>query len=133
MLVSVVIRTLNEARHLDELLRSIKAQRLPDGMDKEVVLIDSGSDDGTLEIALRHGCRILHISREEFSFGRSLNRGCEAASGSVLVMISGHCVPTGDMWLHGLCAPIVAGTASYTYGRQIGGPSSHFSECRIFA
>lgn len=130
--VSIVIRTLNEARYLDELLTAIARQKCVD-IHPEVVLVDSGSTDGTLEIAERHGCRIFHITREQFSFGRSLNMGCEAAEGEILVITSGHCVPVDEYWLQRLCQPIIDGVAQYTYGRQFGGAQNHFSECRIFA
>ncbi|HRQ56898.1 MAG TPA: MBL fold metallo-hydrolase [Azoarcus taiwanensis] len=130
--ISVVIRTLNEARHLDELLDAVARQETG-GLPHEVVLVDSGSTDGTLEIAERHGCRILHITREDFSFGRSLNIGCDAAQGDVLVFTSGHCVPTDGYWLSRLCQPILEGHAGYSYGRQIGGERTYFSESRIFA
>ncbi|MDP1547492.1 MAG: MBL fold metallo-hydrolase [Anaerolineales bacterium] len=130
--VSIVIRTLNEAEHLDALLQGI-ARQATDGLAHEVVLVDSGSTDGTLEIAESHGCRIYHIAREEFSFGRSLNIGCQAARGDILVITSGHCVPTDELWLQRLCQPILQGQAGYTYGRQLGGPDGHFSEHRIFS
>lgn len=131
MLISIVIRTLDEARHLGQLLTAIGHQRA-DGFEVEIVVVDSGSTDGTLEIAQRHGCVIQHIMREEFSFGRSLNLGCEAARGDVLVMISGHCVPVDRTWLKALCQPVADGLVDYCYGKQIGGAESHFSECRIF-
>lgn len=130
--ISVVIRTLNEALHLDAVLQAIASQQTED-LPPEVVLVDSGSTDATLDIAQRRGCRIHHIEREEFSFGRSLNRGCEAASGDILVITSGHCVPADPHWLQKLCQPIIEGKAHYTYGRQMGGVDSFFSECRIFA
>ncbi len=130
--VSIIIRTLNEARYLEELLLAIAWQN-DQGIHAEVVLVDSGSTDGTLEIAEKHGCRIVHISRDQFSFGRSLNMGCEAAEGEILVITSGHCVPVDPHWLQRLCQPILDDQAQYSYGRQIGGPESHFSECRIFA
>ena len=88
--------------------------------------------DGTLDIAQSFRCVITHIRREEFSFGRSLNRGCEAASGDILVFISGHCVPTDEHWLQRLCQPIGDGLATYCYGRQGGGPDCHYSVCCIF-
>ena len=128
---SVVVRTLNEARYLEELLQGI-AQQQTDNLDCEVVLVDSGSNDQTLSIAQQYGCRILHISREQFSFGRSLNMGCEAASGDILVITSGHCVPASPQWLQKLCQPLLDGVAQYSYGRQLGGPTSQFSECRVF-
>lgn len=129
---SIIIRTLNEARYLDELLQSIAAQQT-NGLGYEVLVVDSGSTDDTLKIAERHGCRIQHITRQEFSFGRSLNRGCEEAIGDILVIISGHCVPVDEHWLQRLCQPILDGRAEYVYGRQLGGAESHLSECRIFA
>ena len=130
--VSVVIRTLNEAVHLDELLQSIENQNT-NGLTHEVILVDSGSADGTLEIAIRNNCHIYHIGRDEFSFGRSLNMGCEAASGDILVIISGHCIPVDEYWLQHLCQPILDNQAQYTYGRQIGASTSNFSECQIFS
>ncbi len=129
--VSVVVRTLNEARYLEELLQGIATQ-VTNSLDCEVVLVDSGSTDQTLSIAEKYGCRILHISREQFSFGRSLNMGCEESSGDILVITSGHCVPASTEWLQNLCQPLIKGVAQYSYGRQLGGPQSHFSECRVF-
>jgi len=129
--ISVVIRTLNEARYLGGLLQSIERQDT-DGLGVEVVLVDSGSTDGTLQIAEAHGCKILHIRREDFSFGRSLNIGCEAAQGEYLVITSGHCVPVNDQWLKSLVEPLAQGKADYVYGRQLGGPQTTFSESRIF-
>lgn len=130
--ISIVIRTLNESRHLETLLQTIATQQIS-GLNHEIIIVDSGSTDGTLEIAKRHNCRIYNITREEFSFGRSLNMGCEAATGDILVFISGHCAPTDNQWLQRLCQPILDGKAEYSYGRQFGGPQNHFSECRIFA
>ena len=131
-LASIVIRTLNEAKHLEDLLLMIQQQKT-DGLDWEVVLIDSGSTDGTVDIAERYGCRITYITRDEFSFGRSLNRGSEFSDGDILVFISGHCVPADSDWLQNLCQPIIDGTVSYSYGRQVGDDDSYFSERRIFA
>ncbi len=129
---SIIIRTLNEARHLESVLQNIASQET-NGWGHEVILVDSGSTDDTLHIAETYGCRILHITRQEFSFGRSLNLGCAAATGEVLVMLSGHCIPAGPHWLYQLCQPILEQQAQYTYGRQLGGNTSHFSETRIFA
>lgn len=130
-LASIVIRTLNESRYLGELLETIAAQKTP-GFDVEIVLVDSGSTDGTLEIARHHGCRIVTIDKSEFSFGRSLNRGCESARGDYLVFVSGHCIPASESWLAKLLWPLTAGIASYTYGRQIGRDSTKFSENMLF-
>ncbi len=132
MLVSVVIRTLNEQAHLDELLTAVEAQSLPAGYAVESVIVDSGSTDATLSIAEQHGCRVTHIKKQDFSFGRSLNQGCEFAQGQLLVFVSGHCVPVGEYWLQELIQPLVSQEASYCYGRQVGRGPTKFSERRVF-
>lgn len=132
MLASIVIRTLNEGQYLDDLLVMIGRQQTRD-LQVETVLIDSGSTDDTLAIAARHGARVTHIRKTEFSFGRSLNRGSAFARGEILVYISGHCVPVGTDWLQALCQPLIDGKAAYSYGRQIGDDDSNYSERRIFA
>ena len=129
--VSIIIRTLNEERYLPELLTSIQSQKST--FSHEVILIDSGSTDNTCKIAEQFGCRILYISREEFSFGRSLNRACEAAYGVYFVIISGHCIPCDQHWLQNLVQPLAEATVQYCYGRQVGGPTTYLSECQIFA
>lgn len=128
--ISVVIRTLNESKHLGALLESIKAQ----ATDKqvEIIVVDSGSTDRTLTIAKSYECKILHISKQEFSFGRALNKGCAISAGQVLVFVSGHCIPTDNHWLENLSQPIFSQAAEYTYGRQIGNADTKFSEQKIF-
>ena len=129
--VSIVFRALNEERWFEDALKACQLQTL-DGLTSEIVLVDSGSTDGTLAIAERYGCNIRHIGKSEFTFGRSLNWGCEAASGKYLVFISAHCIPTHNGWLQDLIQPLINGEADYTYGRQIGDDGSNFSEKRLF-
>lgn len=131
--ISVVIRTLDEGTHLDECLSAVSEQDLDD-LSLEVVVIDSGSTDATLEIAKRHGARITHIQKSEFTFGRSLNQGCAFAKGEFLVLLSGHCIPVGRDWLTRLLAPLRTGIAVYSYGGQIGREGvTKFSERQHFA
>jgi rhamnosyltransferase len=130
--ISIIIRTLNEGRYLDDLLEMVARQTL-DGHEVETVVIDSGSTDATVTIANQRGCLLTQIRKDEFSFGRSLNRGCAASSGDILVFVSGHCIPVGNDWLQTLCQPVIDGRVSYAYGRQIGDDDSNFSERRIFA
>jgi rhamnosyltransferase len=131
-LISIVIRTLNEERHLAELLASIHAQDLCDELQLEVVIIDSGSTDRTLEIGSEQGCLITHIQKEDFTFGRSLNMGSAYANGDVLVYVSGHCVPIDSDWLMKLTAPLRGNVAGYSYGRQVGRDSTKYSERQLF-
>lgn len=132
--ISIIIRTYNESKHIGELLEGIVTQRGVGARDPEVeiVVVDSGSTDGTIEIVQQYGVKLVFISKDEFSFGRSLNYGCRSCDGDIFVIVSGHCIPSSKEWLYELVKPILNGSAAYTYGRQIGGQGSRFSERQIF-
>ena len=116
MLVSIIIRTLNEERYLDEILVAIESQNV-NNFSYEVVIVDSGSTDNTLKIAKSHNARITYIQKQDFTFGRSLNVGCDYAHGEYLVFISGHCIPANKDWLQSLIDPLIQKKCDYTYGR----------------
>ena len=126
---SVVIRCHNEADHIGKLLSELKRQSFT---DFEVVVVDSGSDDGTVDIVESEDVVLEHISKEDFSFGRSLNIGCGAAGGEFLVFISAHCYPEHEDWLRNLLAGFEDDKVALVYGKQRGIPESHFSEQQIF-
>lgn len=132
--VSIVYRALNEDRWFEDSLLALKKQNL-DGLTLEAVLVDSGSTDRTLEIAEKHGCRVTHIKKADFSFGRSLNQGCDFANGKILVFISAHCIPAHENWLLNLVKPLLNYEETkvvYSYGKQIGHSVSQFSEKQLF-
>ncbi|WP_425410209.1 glycosyltransferase [Hyphococcus sp.] len=130
--VSIVFRALNEEKWFADALEACRRQEL-DGTSVEIILVDSGSTDRTIEIAESYGCRVVHIKKSDFTFGRSLNYGCEAATGDYLVFISAHCIPAHEKWLENLIAPLKKDEADYVYGRQIGHDVTRFSEHQIFA
>ena len=130
-LVSVIIRTFNEEKHLPELLCSIRKQS-SDEFEFEIIIVDSGSTDKTLYIAKSHNTRITFINKKDFSFGRSLNIGCEFADGKFLVFVSGHCIPKDKRWVNDLVMPLKEGLCHYTYGRQEARDTTKFSENQLF-
>lgn len=97
MAVSVVIRALDEAEAIGATLDALARQTVA----HEVVVVDSGSSDGTAAIAAGRGARVVSIASDRFTFGRALNLGVrEAASASeVVVALSAHAVPEDDGWL----------------------------------
>lgn len=125
---SIVIRALNEAEHLPSLFSGILRQdRQPD----QVILVDSGSTDDSVAIAEAHGADIVHIAPADFSFGRSLNVGCAAATGDVLVFVSAHVYPTDELWLANLLEPFADPEIVLSYGRQTGDHRTKFSELQL--
>lgn len=129
-LISIIIRTLNEEKYLDALLTAINKQKIDD-YRVEVIVVDSGSTDDTLKIVSKHQVSLTHISKNDFSFGRSLNIGCKFSKGDILVFISGHCIPVNEQWLNSLIQPIKQGYL-YSYGKQNGKDTTPFSENQVF-
>jgi rhamnosyltransferase len=126
--VGMVIRSLNEEKHIGRLLTGVAHQTVqPD----EIVLVDSGSTDATVEIATRFGARVVTIAPKDFSFGRSLNLGCAALDTDVLVFASAHVYPLFDTWLQHLVRPLEESEIALSYGRQVGDHRTKFSEQRL--
>ena len=119
MIASVIIRTFNEQKYLDQLLGLVFSQKC-ETVELEVVIVDSGSTDSTLDIAAKYPCKITHIDKADFTFGRSLNVGCEFSKGDFLIFVSGHCLPVDQNWIDELVKPLIEGVADYSYGRQEG-------------
>tara|TARA_R110000868_G_scaffold43693_3_gene146714 strand:+ start:10448 stop:11422 length:975 start_codon:yes stop_codon:yes gene_type:complete len=130
--ISIVIRSLNEEKWVAEAIDGCRNQHVEDA-DVEIILVDSGSTDRTIGIAESRGCRVVHIKKSDFTFGRSLNYGCKAANGDVLVFISAHCIPVDGTWLANLVQPIFDNEADYVCGRQVGHEVTRFSEHQVFA
>ena len=126
---SIVIRAFNEEEHLGRLLTGIMQQTI---QDREIILVDSGSTDATLEIASNFPVKIVQINPAEFTFGRSLNRGVAAAAGEFVVIISAHCYPVYPDWLEQLLKPFEDSRVAVCYGKQRGAETNHYSEHQFF-
>lgn len=128
---SIIIRCFNEADHLDKLLCGIAQQDFEESKI-EIIAVDSGSSDGSPDILKKHGVNVLHIAPEDFSFGRSCNIGCKAASGEFIIFISAHAFPVHRYWLTELIRPFKDKEIALTYGKQRGNGQNSYSECQIF-
>ena len=128
-LCSIVIRAYNEEQHIGKLLTGISQQTI---QNSEVILVDSGSTDSTLEIASGFPVKIVAIDPDEFTFGRSLNRGIKASAGKHIVIISAHCYPVYPDWLEQLLKPLEDPQVAVSYGKQRGADTNQYSEHQFF-
>jgi rhamnosyltransferase len=126
---SIVIRAYNEEKHIGRLLKGIHQQTVK---DVEIILVDSGSTDETVPIAERFGARIVQIPSTEFTFGRSLNLGIQAATRELIVIASAHVYPVYPDWLESLLSPFQNERIALTYGKQRGPETAKFSEQQIY-
>ncbi len=112
-LVSLIIRTKNEERWIHACLKSVSGQT---HKNIEIILVDNGSTDRTLERAEEFPVRVIHI--DEFLPGKAINDGIRASNGSILVCLSGHCIPVNDTWLENLVRDLEDPDVAGVYGRQ---------------
>ncbi len=116
--VSIVIPTLDAGPGFETLLQKISSQK--GDFDREVLVIDSGSTDGTVELARRYGATVHQISRKEFNHGATRNLGVSLAKGEYVALTVQDAVPLDEQWLAAMVENLerderVAGV----YGRQV--------------
>ncbi len=95
--ISVVIPVKDGGAGLVRCLKEVGAQKLDEPV--EVIVVDSGSTDGSVEVARRHGARVHRIPPHEFSHGASRNLGAQLATGELLVFLSQDAIPVDRNWL----------------------------------
>jgi rhamnosyltransferase len=116
--ISVVIPVKDGGLDLVRCLDGIAGQELDE--EVEVVVVDSGSTDGSADVARSAGAAVHEIPAAEFGHGRTRNLGAGLARGDVLVFTSQDAVAADSAWLARLVAaarstPDAAGA----YGRQL--------------
>jgi len=116
--ISVVIPVLNGGADLVRCLDAIDGQVV--GEEVEIVVVDSGSQDGSVEAARAHGARVHEIPASEFGHGRTRNLGAELAQGGTLVFTSQDAVAASETWLATLVRSLAEGDGvAGAYGRQL--------------
>ena len=119
----VVILTYNAGPSFEALLDKLFVQKTD--LDYEILVIDSGSTDGTVELARRHGAPVHQVPRAEFDHGATRDLGVSLSSGEYVAFIVQDAVPLDERWLAAMVEnldrdELVAGV----YGRQIPRPES---------
>ncbi len=92
---SVIVRAKDKADTITRTLERLREQTLR----PEIVVVDSGSTDGTLEIARRLADRVVEIAPEDFTYGGALNTGAAASSGEIHGAVSAHSYPYSRTWV----------------------------------
>lgn len=94
----------------------------------EVIALDSGSTDGTLEALAGYPVRVIAIAQAQFDWGRVRERLFEEARGGIVVNLSQDAVPAGNDWLERLIAPLLESDAGVSCGSSIPDPERHFPQ-----
>jgi len=111
MQASIIIPALNEAESIAQVLREI-----PEGFAAEILVIDGGSSDDTVDIARSAGARVIHEPRP--GYGMACARGVSEAASNLLIFMDADgaddpgCIPQ-------LTAPLQNGTADLVLGSRL--------------
>lgn len=120
--VSIIVLTKNDRTHLERLLPTAVAQA--GRVSGELIAVDSGSTDGTLELLRRFPVRIAQIPPEEFHHARTRNFAARLAQGRILVLLSQDAIPASDTWLECMIRNFDDPQVGAVYGRQFPKPGS---------
>lgn len=117
--VSVVIPVKNAAWIIERVVDAVKAQHAP--WSFEIIVIDSGSTDGTLDILRRHlDVRVVRIPPESYGHGRTRNLGVDLARGNYVALLTHDAIPADPHWLANLVKPLQQESAiAGVFGRHV--------------
>ncbi len=121
--VTLFMPTYNAGPEFRDIFERMKNQDLDRPF--EILVIDSGSKDGTVEFLKEEGVRLIQISNKEFNHGLTRNRGIEEARGEIVVLATQDAKPNDEHWMQRLVDcyedPMVAGA----YSRQLPRPDAN--------
>jgi len=116
-LVSVIMRSFNEAWALRETLPALRTQ---DYRNWELIVIDSGSTDGSVELICGANPRhFIQIEPHDYNPGRVMNLGMRLASGSLGIFLNADATPQGTNWLRPLVTALADPQVAAVFGQQI--------------
>jgi len=99
---TVAIPVLNGVALLAEVLDAVVAQQV--GGEVEILVCDSGSTDGSLQVARARGARVIEIERSAFSHGGTRNLLMREARAPVVAFLTQDATPADNGWLAALLA-----------------------------
>ena len=105
---TIFIPTYNGDAYLDKILSMIFKQEVD--YKYEVLVIDSGSSDGTLPIVHKYlnkhdNMRLIEIDKKEFGHGKTRNYAAQVSNGEFIVYLSHDAIPASKSWLYEMLAP----------------------------
>lgn len=118
--VTVGIPTLNSGERFKDVLGALTGQANAAGVEYEILVVDSGSSDGTVEAARAAGARVIEIDKKDFQHGRTRNLIVSEAKGTHVALITDDAVPANEHWLDSMVAAFeLADDVALVFGPQI--------------
>lgn len=116
--LSALVRCRDEVQGVGALMDALRGQTINDAL--EIVVIDSGSRDGTVEEVRRRGIEPIQIAPAEFTYGRALNLAAAQARAPLCVAISAHARPLDDGWAARMVSAFDDQRVACAFGERVG-------------
>jgi rhamnosyltransferase len=119
---TIAILTFNGQEFLDDLLTIASKQKTKHSY--EILVLDSGSTDNTLDIVKKHpNVRLHQIPNSEFSHGQTRNLAVRISNSDYVVFLTQDAVPSHDQWLDYMVEPfLLSDKVGCVLGKQIPRP-----------
>jgi rhamnosyltransferase len=119
--VSIIMRSFNEAWALRDTLPALAAQN---HKNWELIVIDSGSTDGSVELLREFKPRhFIQIPSSAYNPARVINHGMKLASSNACIFLNADATPQGPDWLGPLVAALNDSQVAAVFGRQVPRPN----------
>jgi rhamnosyltransferase len=115
MTIGVAFITLNAEKHLRHCLPPI----LNSALKPRVMVVDSSSTDGTVEKAQQIGSETLIVLRSSFNHGATREMARRHLATDIAIMMTPDAYATNNLFVERLVAPLLNGSASVSYARQL--------------
>jgi glycosyltransferase involved in cell wall biosynthesis len=129
MRLSVIIPAYNEAQFIDELIIRVKAVVLPDGITKEIIVVNDGSTDETAAILKKYTTdSMIKLLSEDKNEGKSVavKKGIDASTGDIILIQDADLeYDPGNYPV--LIEPIINSKASIVYGSRFKGKAKNMA------
>ncbi len=115
--VSIIILTLNGGGIFSECLKKISQQDYPKKV--QLIVIDSGSTDGTLELAEKNDALVFKINKKEFHHARTRNKALSFAAFNKVIYLVQDAIPYSNNWLYDMEHALSEGDVCAVYVQQV--------------
>jgi dolichol-phosphate mannosyltransferase len=132
MKLSVIIPVYNEASTISEVIDKVRTVELP--VDKEIIVVDDGSTDGTVEILKRRQADVtyVHFSRINFGKGTAIRVGLTYATGDIVIIQDADLELDPNEYKR-LLKPILTGETNVVYGSRFLKPVTNITRRTLWA
>jgi glycosyltransferase involved in cell wall biosynthesis len=120
--VSVIVPVFNERNTLVEILRRMRTVELPDGIEREIIVVDDGSSDGTRDVLKQLGDSTVRVVMHENNRGKgaAVRTGFAHATGDYVLIQDADLEYDPEDWPK-LMIPVLRGKARVVYGSRFTG------------